>query len=160
MTEQLNLIDTIARADRFSTFSKLLRTAKFDEWANGATEFTILAPTNDAFAKLPESALDEFSKPENVATLNAMLSYHILPGKLMAANLTGAGQTKSITGQDLSFAESNGLRVNGAAVGARNIEASNGVVHAIDTVLSPPLAAEANAPDYYILNAVAGRPLN
>jgi uncharacterized surface protein with fasciclin (FAS1) repeats len=159
MTDQLNLIDTIARADRFSTFSKLLRAAKADEWAQGNTEFTVLAPTNDAFAKLPENELDAILKQENVAVLNSLVSYHIMPGKLMAANLASAGSTKSVSGQELRFGDSNGLKVNGVALGARNIEASNGVVHAIDTVLSPPLAASATGADNGMLNAVAGRPL-
>ena len=156
MTDQLNLIDTIARADRFSTFSKLLRAVKADEWAQGATDFTVFAPTNDAFAKAPAFTFDGIVQPENVAVLNAMVSYHILPGRYMAANLASTGTAKSVNGQELSFTEANGLRVNGIALGARNIEASNGVVHAIDTVLSPPLAASATGADNEILGAVAG----
>jgi len=159
MTDQLNLIDTIAKADRFSTFTKLLRAVKPGEWAMGSKQFTVFAPTDEAFAKLPANTLNELMTPGKSAELNALVSYHILPGKLMVANLAGIGSAKSVTGQDINFAESNGLKVNGAALGARNIEASNGVVHAIDAILSPPLATGVSVAPDKILTATAGKPL-
>ncbi|HEX2639323.1 MAG TPA: fasciclin domain-containing protein, partial [Pyrinomonadaceae bacterium] len=111
MTDQLNLIDTIARAERFSTFTNLLRAVKADQWAQGNTEFTIFAPTNDAFGKLPATSLNELLTPEKSADLKALVSYHIMPGKHMATNLASAGSARSVTGQELRFGESNGLKV-------------------------------------------------
>jgi uncharacterized surface protein with fasciclin (FAS1) repeats len=159
MTDQLNLIDTIAKAERFSTVTKLLRAVKADGWAMGDTEFTVFAPTNEAFAKIPEATLNELMTPGKSADLKALISYHIVPGKHMATNLASAGSARSVSGQELSFGETNGLKVNGVSIGARNIEASNGVVHAIDTVLTPPAASSVGTdPRGDVLAAAAGKP--
>jgi len=150
MTDRVNLIDTIAKQDKFSTFSKLLGTSGANIVFSGAGEFTVFAPTNDAFGKVPDIKMNELLQETNQTKLKALLSYHILPGKLMAANLGSMSIRKSITGQEVAFTDSNGLRVNGAGVQARNIEATNGVVHQLDTVLTQPpnsavIAARASA---------------
>jgi uncharacterized surface protein with fasciclin (FAS1) repeats len=150
MTNRVNLIETIAKEDKFSTFSRLLGTSGANIVFSGAGQFTVFAPTNDAFGKIPDGKMNELLNEPNQTKLKALLSYHILPGKWMAANLGSMPLRKSITGQEVAFTDSNGLRVNGAGVQARNIEATNGVIHQLDTVLTQPpnsavIAARASA---------------
>jgi len=150
MTDRVNLIETIAKEDKISTFSRLLGTSGANIMFSGAGEFTVFAPTNDAFGKIPDAKMNELLNEPNQAKLKALLSYHILPGKWMAANLGSMPLRKSVTGQEVAFTDSNGLRVNGAGVQARNIEATNGVVHQLETVLTQPpnsavIAARASA---------------
>jgi uncharacterized surface protein with fasciclin (FAS1) repeats len=150
MTDRVNLIETIAKEDKISTFSRLLGTSGANIVFSGAGEFTVFAPTNDAFGKIPDAKMNELLNEPNQTKLKALLSYHILPGKWMAANLGSMPLRKSVTGQEVAFTDSNGLRVNGAGVQARNIEATNGVVHQLETVLTQPpnsavIAARASA---------------
>jgi uncharacterized surface protein with fasciclin (FAS1) repeats len=102
---------------------------------DGSGSFTVFAPTNDAFSKIPEDKLDALLNEENQVKLKALLSYHILPGKVMASSLKSA---KSVTGQELMITDINGIKINASVLQARNLEATNGVVHGIDTVLKPP----------------------
>lgn len=137
MTDRFNLIDTIAKQEKFSTFSKLMASSGVNEVFSGPGAFTVFVPTNDAFAKVPEARINEILNETNQTKLKALLSYHILPVKVMAANIGSTPTRKSFTGEELTFADTNGLKVNGAMVQARNIEATNGVVHGLDTVLIP-----------------------
>ena len=142
MTDRLNLIETIAKEDKFSTFSRLLGTSGANVVFSGDGPFTVFAPTNDAFGKVPDARMNELLQEPDQRKLKALLSYHILPEKVMAASLGAKVLRKSVTGQELAFSDTKGLQVNGAGVQARNIEATNGVVHQIDTVLTqPPNAA-------------------
>src|SRR5215213_2756236 len=142
MTDRSNLIETIAKDDKFSTFSRLLGTSGANAVFSGPGEFTVFAPTNDAFGKIPDARMNELLNETNQTKLKALLSYHILPGSLRSANLGAMQLRKSVTGQDVAFSDSNGLKVNGASIQARNIEATDGVIHQIDTVLTqPPNAA-------------------
>lgn len=135
MSDKLDLVETIARQDNFSTFSKIMRTSGAEGVFNGAGDFTVLAPTNDAFAKFSEERLRKLVNEEEQIQLKSLLMYHILPGKIMASGLkTG----KSVTGQEMMVTDITGITVNGSKVEARDLEATNGVVHAIDTVLAPP----------------------
>jgi uncharacterized surface protein with fasciclin (FAS1) repeats len=146
MSDRLNLIETIAKEDKFSTFSRLLGTSGATSVFSGEGAFTVFAPTNDAFGKIPDQKMNELLNETNQTKLKALLSYHVLPGKWMAANLGSMQIRKSVTGQDVAFSDSNGLKVNGATIQARNIEATDGVIHQVDTVLSqPPNAAVAAA---------------
>jgi uncharacterized surface protein with fasciclin (FAS1) repeats len=137
MSDRLNLIDTIAKQDKFSTFAKLMASSGADDIFRGAGEFTAFVPTNEAFAKFPEARLTELLNQPDQTKLKSLLSYHIVSGKLMSAHLASAPARNSLTGGELTFSDANGLKVNGASVLSRNIEATNGVVHAVDTVLQP-----------------------
>ena len=146
MSDRTNLIETITNQDKFSTFARFLNSSGAKEVLSGEGEFTVFVPTNDAFAKIPEAKINELLNEPNQTKLKALLSYHIVPGKWMAANLGSSPTRTSFTGEELVFTDSNGLRVNGASIQARNLEATNGVVHALDTVLNPtPTAVAASA---------------
>jgi uncharacterized surface protein with fasciclin (FAS1) repeats len=135
MSNKLDLVETIARQDNFSTFSEIMRTSGADDVFNRTGDFTVLAPTNDAFAKFSDERLSKLINEEKQIQLKALLMYHILPGKVMASGLkTG----KSMSGQELMVTDIIGIKVNSSRVEARDLEATNGVVHAIDTVLAPP----------------------
>jgi uncharacterized surface protein with fasciclin (FAS1) repeats len=137
MSDRLNLIDTIAKQDQFSTFSRLMRTSKANDIFNGPGDFTVFAPTNDAFAKMPDATMNGLTSEEGQKRLRELLSYHILPGKVMAASLPSAPVRKAFNGEELMFTDISGLKVNGASIQARNLEATNGVAHALETVLIP-----------------------
>jgi uncharacterized surface protein with fasciclin (FAS1) repeats len=143
MTDQLNLVETIAKDDKFSMFTRLLKSSKADVLFGGTGPFTVFAPTNDAFGKLGDKELDKLVNEADQITLKALLSYHVFPGKWMTANVVGLDNPKSVTGEEVKFTDSNGLMINQSKVQARNIEAKNGVVHAIDTVLTPTVAVAA-----------------
>ena len=142
MTDRLDLIETIAKDDKFSTFSRLLGTSGADSVFNGGGQFTVFAPTNDAFGKIPDKRMNELLQETDQTKLKALLSYHILPGFWTSGNLFATQVRRSVMGQEVAFSDSNGLKVNGATVQSRNIEATNGVIHEVDTVLTqPPHAA-------------------
>jgi uncharacterized surface protein with fasciclin (FAS1) repeats len=146
MTDKLNLIDTIARQNTLSTFSKILRTVGAKDLLRGEAQFTVFAPTDEAFGEMPVTTMNKLLGEDNKAELKSFLSYHVLPNKVMAASLAGLETTKTVSGETVAITDSNGLKVNGAGIQARNIEATNGVIHAIDTVLARPLAAAPGAP--------------
>jgi uncharacterized surface protein with fasciclin (FAS1) repeats len=135
MSDRLNLIDTIAKQDNLSTFSRIMKTSGTNDLFGDGGSFTVFAPTNDAFAKIPDETLNTLLNEADQKGLKAILSYHILPGKVMAASLKSA---KAVTGQEVMITDINGIRINSSVLQARNLEATNGVVHGIDTVLRPP----------------------
>ena len=162
MSDRLNLIDTIATEDKFSTFARLMRTSTANDLIK-AGEFTVFAPTNDAFAKMPDATLNGLMSETGQARLKTMLSYHIVPGKMMAANLVSAPSRKAVSGEELMFSDVNGLKVNDASVQARNFEATNGVIHALDTVLTPtriPTTATATTAPLVTPTAISSRTLS
>jgi uncharacterized surface protein with fasciclin (FAS1) repeats len=137
MTDRFNLIETIAQQDRFSTFTRLMASSGANDVFNGEGPFTAFVPTNDAFAKIPTIIMNELLNEPAQVQLKGLLSYHIISGKVMAASLGTVPTRTSVRGQELRFSDSNGLKVNGAIVEARNIEATNGVIHSLATVLAP-----------------------
>jgi uncharacterized surface protein with fasciclin (FAS1) repeats len=137
MSDKLDLIQTIAHEDKWSTFSRLLETSGAKDWLSLEGEFTVFAPTNDAFGKIPDAKMTELLQEPGQLALRELLSYHIIPGLHPSATLTTP--LKAITGQEITFTVSNGLKVNGAMMQARNIQATDGVIHQIDTVLAPPM---------------------
>ena len=143
MSDRLNLIGTIAKDPKFSTFSRLLESSGTKELIEGEGTFTVFAPTNDAFAKLPEQSVLALTNQAGQADLRNLLAFHIIPGKLMSADLPRRTSAKTVLGPEINFTDMNGLRVNGSGIQARNIEATNGVVHALETVLAAPAAASA-----------------
>lgn len=146
MSDKLNLIETLAKEQKWSTFSRVLGKSGVNAWFSGDGDFTVFAPTNDAFAKIPETTMNDLLNEDNQIALKALLSYHILPNRLMAANLSSNPVGKAVTGEELTFTDTNGLKVNGTTVQARNILATNGVIHQIDTVLAPPVNGGAAKP--------------
>ncbi len=140
MSERLNLMDTIAKSDMFSAFARMLRTSGATEILEGTGQYTIFAPTNDAFGKVPDEMMNGLISEKDQVRLKALLSYHIVPGKLFVANLQGRSPLKTITGDELIVTDVSGMKINASGMQARNIEATNGVIHGLDTVLTPPAA--------------------
>jgi uncharacterized surface protein with fasciclin (FAS1) repeats len=136
MSDKLNLIETIAGQDMFSEFSRLMGTSGANDVFSRAGDFTVFAPTNDAFQQIPDKEMNYLLQDENRPKLKAMLKYHVMPGRLFAADAGALRHAVNIAGQDVEFSNADGVRINGAAVLERNLEASNGVVHAIDRVLA------------------------
>jgi len=146
MADRLNLIETIAKEDKFSTFSRLLGTSGANTVFSAPGEFTVFVPTNDAFGKIPDKKMDALLNEPGQVHIKAMLSYHVMGGRVLAARLGSMMTRKTVTGEEIAFSGTNGLKVNGAGIQACNIEATNGVIHQIDTVLTaPPRAAGAKA---------------
>jgi uncharacterized surface protein with fasciclin (FAS1) repeats len=122
----------------FSTLKQAVEAAGLQDQLAQSTPVTVLAPTNEAFDRLPDGTLDRLLLPENRETLRKVLTYHLIPGTVTSADIT-PGEVSSAEGQPLTVArDANGVTVNGAKVVQPDISASNGVVHTIDQVLLPP----------------------
>jgi transforming growth factor-beta-induced protein len=139
-TEEANTIVDIAAADgRFKTLVAAVQAAGLTETLSGEGPFTVFAPTDEAFAKLPAGTLDELLKPESKQALTDILLYHVAPGKVMASDVTSLTSAATVLGKDIAIKAENGnVFVNEAQVILTDIEASNGVIHVIDTVILPP----------------------
>jgi len=129
-----DIVDTAVAAGNFSTLVTAVKAAGLVETLKGAGPFTVFAPTDEAFAKVPKATLDGLLADK--AALTKVLTYHVVAGKVMAADVK-AGHVKTVQGTDLAMATEGGVTVNGAKVVAADVAASNGVIHAIDTVLMP-----------------------
>jgi transforming growth factor-beta-induced protein len=115
-----------------------VQAADLVETLKGEGPFTVFAPTDEAFAKLPAGTLENLLKPENKETLTAILTYHVVPGKVMAADVVGLESATTVNGKDLSIkVEGDTVMVDGATVVQTDIECSNGVIHVIDAVVLP-----------------------
>ena len=141
MSERTNLIDTIAGNDMFSAFARMMRTSKANEILSGGGPFTVFVPTNDAFGKIPDAQMNGWLSEADQTRLNQVLSYHVVPGKLFASDLERASPARSLAGHDITFTDNSGLKVNNSGLQARNIEATDGIIHALDTVLTLPANA-------------------
>ena len=139
MSDRSSIIETLDGNGMFSTFARLLRTSKAADLITGAGPFTVFAPTNDAFGKVPDAQMNGWLSQTDQTALAQVLSYHIVPSKLFASNLGGKEPFATLTGAEVTFSDTNGLKVNASGVLNRNMEASNGIVHALDTVLTPPV---------------------
>ena len=107
----------------------------------GQGPFTVFAPTDAAFAKLPAGTVDDLLKPENKAQLTAILTYHVVPGRVMAADVVQLKEAKTVNGEMVDVkADGGSVMINDAKVTAADVAASNGVIHVIDTVILPPAA--------------------
>jgi len=134
-----DLVDTAVGAGSFTTLAKALAAADLVGTLKGPGPFTVFAPTDAAFAKLPEGTLDELLKPENKAKLRAVLTYHVVPGRVMAADVVKLTSAKAVSGDTLSIkVTGDSVMLNQAQVIKTDIAASNGVIHVIDAVLLPP----------------------
>ena len=134
-----DIVDTAVAAGSFTTLARALTAADLAATLKGPGPFTVFAPTDDAFAKLPAGTLDNLLKPENKAMLRRVLTYHVVPGKVMAADVLKVTSARTVSGDMLSIKVSGGtVMVDKAGVVKTDIDASNGVIHVIDTVLLPP----------------------
>ena len=133
-----DIVDTAVAAGSFNTLATALKAAGLVETLKGPGPFTVFAPTDEAFAKLPAGTLESLLKPENKAKLAGILTYHVVAGKVMAADVVKLTSAKTVNGQSVKVAVDGGkVKVDGANVVKTDIAASNGVIHLIDTVLLP-----------------------
>ena len=133
-----NLVETAAGNDAFKTLVAAVKAAGLVETLAGKGPFTVFAPTNEAFAKLPEGTVESLLKPENKDKLISVLTYHVVPGKIMSKDIKPSQMVKTVNGQQVSIKFSYGkVSVDGANVTAADVEADNGVIHVIDTVILP-----------------------
>ncbi len=128
------IVDVASNAGSFNTLVAAVKAAGLAETLSGEGPFTVFAPTDEAFAKLPAGTIDTLLKPENKDQLVAILTYHVVAGKIMSSDLLSTSSATTVNGKSAPI----GLRIGNANVIAADIEASNGVIHVIDTVLLPP----------------------
>lgn len=133
-----DIVDTASQAGSFKTLLAALKAADLESTLHGSGPFTVFAPTDEAFAKLPAGTVESLLKPENKEKLRAILGYHVVPGKVMSGEAVKLKTAKTVQGKELKLdASSGGLKVGGAKVAKADIEASNGVIHVIDAVVLP-----------------------
>jgi len=131
-----DIVDTAVSAGTFNTLATALTEAGLVDTLKGEGPFTVFAPTDEAFGKLPEEDLKAILADKELLT--SILTYHVVPGKVMAADVGGLETAETVQGQELTVATDGGVKINEATVVSTDIEASNGVIHVIDTVLVPP----------------------
>lgn len=133
-----DIVDTAVEAGTFNTLVAAVQAADLVETLKGEGPFTVFAPSDEAFAALPEGTVEDLLKPENKDQLISILTYHVVPGKVMAADVTGkTTSAASVQGGELMVDGTDGVTVNGAEVTTADIETSNGVIHVIDSVIMP-----------------------
>ncbi len=136
--DKKDIVDTAVAAGSFNTLAKALTAAGLVETLKGKGPFTVFAPTDEAFAKLPAGTLDDLLKPENKEKLKGILTYHVVSGKVTATDVTKLKTAKTVNGQELKITVMDGtVMVDNAKVTKTDIMCSNGVIHVIDTVLLP-----------------------
>lgn len=132
-----DIVDTAASLDTFSTLVAAVKAGGLVETLKGEGPFTVFAPTNEAFAKLPEGTVENLLKPENKDQLVAVLTYHVVSGKVMSADVA-AGKVPTVNGQEAEITVADGnVAIDGANVVKVDVETSNGVIHVIDSVILP-----------------------
>ncbi|MBX7166161.1 MAG: fasciclin domain-containing protein [Pirellulales bacterium] len=133
-----DIVDTAAGAEDFSTLVAAIKAAGLVETLKGKGPFTVFAPTNAAFAKLPEGTVDKLLKPENKDQLVKILTYHVVPGAVMAKDVVKLSQAKTVEGSEVKIVVKDGeVLVDGAKVVKTDLTCANGVIHVIDTVIMP-----------------------
>ena len=133
-----DIVDTAVAAGSFKTLAAALQAAGLVDTLKGDGPFTVFAPTDEAFAKLPAGTVENLLKPENREKLRAVLTYHVVAGKVTAAQVTKLQTAKTVQGSDVKISVSGGkVKVDNANVVKTDIAASNGVIHVIDTVIMP-----------------------
>lgn len=130
-----DIVDTAVSAGTFNTLVAAVKAAGLVDTLKGEGPFTVFAPNDEAFAKLPAGTVE--SLLENPEKLAAILTYHVVAGKKSASDVVGSGSLQTIQGQNLVVGSTDGVTIGGAKILATDIEASNGVIHVIDTVLIP-----------------------
>ncbi len=133
-----DIVDTAVAAGQFQTLAAALTAAGLVDTLKGEGPFTVFAPTDEAFAKLPEGTVEMLLKPENKDKLIAILTYHVVPGKVAAQDVVKLTGATTVNGADVAIAVNGGtVTVDNATVIATDIESSNGIIHVIDTVILP-----------------------
>ncbi|MFM9959804.1 MAG: fasciclin domain-containing protein [Planctomycetaceae bacterium] len=132
-----DIVDTAVAAGAFKTLVAAVNAAGLVDTLKGKGPFTVFAPTDDAFGKLPGTTVADLLKPENKAKLQAVLTYHVVVGKVLAADVLKLKSAKSVQGQDLAIDTAAGVTVGGANVVQTDIACTNGVIHIIDGVMLP-----------------------
>ncbi len=134
-----DIVDTAVAAGNFTTLAAALEAAGLVETLKGAGPFTVFAPTDAAFAALPAGTVEDLLKPENKDKLAAILTYHVVPGKVMSTDLTEGMMAKTVQGGEATITLDGGPKIDGAVISTADIEASNGVIHVIDSVIMPKM---------------------
>ena len=133
-----DIVDTAVAAGQFETLAAALTAADLVDTLKGDGPFTVFAPTDEAFAKLPEGTVETLLKPENKDQLVAILTYHVVPGKVAAKDVVKLSEATTVNGADVAIAvDGSTVTVDNATVIATDIETSNGIIHVIDTVILP-----------------------
>ena len=135
-----DIVDVAASAESFQTLVAAVQAAGLVETLKGDGPFTVFAPTDEAFAKLPAGTVDDLLKPENRDKLISILTYHVVPGKVMASDVVSLEQAETVQGQSVSIKVDHGkVMINDAQVVKTDINATNGVIHVIDAVILPQM---------------------
>ena len=133
-----DIVDTAVAAGQFETLAAALTAAGLVDTLKGPGPFTVFAPTDEAFAALPAGTVEDLLKPENKDQLVAILTYHVVPGKVMASDVVGLTSAKTVNGQSLKIAvKDGGVMIDKAHVVKTDIATTNGVIHVIDSVVLP-----------------------
>jgi uncharacterized surface protein with fasciclin (FAS1) repeats len=133
-----DIVDTAVSAGSFQTLVAAVKAAGLVDTLKSAGPFTVFAPTDDAFRKLPAGTVEDLLKPENKEKLVAILTYHVVPGKVMAAQVVKLSEAKTVNGQSVRVRTEGGhVMVDGANVVSTDIVCTNGVIHVIDSVILP-----------------------
>jgi uncharacterized surface protein with fasciclin (FAS1) repeats len=136
---KMDIVETAASNPAFSTLVAAVKAAGLVETLQGKGPFTVFAPTNAAFAKLPAGTVEDLLKPENKDKLVAILTYHVVAGNVMAADVVKLTKATTVQGSDIMIDTSDGVKVNNATVTQTDLKTKNGVIHIIDTVIMPEM---------------------
>lgn len=137
MRKKSDIVETALAASSFSTLATALGAAGLIDTLKGEGPFTVFAPTDAAFAKVPQQTLDDLLQPENKKRLAAILTYHVVPGKVSSHQVIAMNSATTLQGQTLNISKQDGMKINEATVIITDVEATNGVIHVIDSVLMP-----------------------
>ena len=132
-----DIVDTAVAAGSFKTLVAAVKAADLVDTLKGAGPFTVFAPTDAAFAQFPAAVIQDLLKPENKGKLQGILTYHVVAGKVLAADVVKLKAAKSVQGQNLKIDTTDGVKVDDANVVKTDIQCSNGVIHVIDAVMLP-----------------------
>ena len=136
-TAKKDIVDTAVNAGSFETLVAAVQAAGLVDTLKGDGPFTVFAPTDEAFAALPEGTVESLLLPENKDQLVAILTYHVVPGKVMSTDLSDDMEATTVQGESVTIDLDNGVMVEKATVVSADIETTNGVIHVIDTVILP-----------------------
>ncbi len=147
MPSTSDIVETAVKAGSFKTLAAALKAASLVETLQGKGPFTVFAPTDEAFAKLPKGTAETLVKPENIGELKAILTYHVVPGRIYSTDLDDGSKAKTLQGGSLAVrvCSKSGVQINDSKVVKADIDAANGVIHVIDNVLMPPAESTASS---------------
>ena len=141
MHTKSDIVETALAANNFSTLATALGAAGLIETLKNEGPFTVFAPTDAAFAKVPQQTLEDLLQPENKKKLAAILTYHVVPGKVSSHEVIAMNSATTLQGQKLNISKQDGVKINEAKLIVTDVEATNGVIHIIDSVLMPAMNA-------------------